>query len=177
MKQYGLRIPAEQRARILDYLDTYLGPKPPPAANAATPPADDQTVKMDGKAVFEEQCAACHQPNGQGVAGQFPPLAGNADVFLAPDFPLHVVLFGMNGKITVNGQEFDGAMPPLDVLSDAQIAAVVAYVRESFGNAALRPPGMGTVDPASVAAVRSKTQSSEDVLNYRQKLKATRESR
>ncbi len=177
MKQYGLRIPAEQRARILDYLDTYLGPNPPPAAESATQPAAAQTAKVDGKTVFEEQCAACHQPNGQGVADQFPPLARNADVFLAPDFPLHVVLFGIKGKITVNGQKFDSAMPPLDVLSDAEIAAVVGYVRQNFGNAALRPQDMGTVDAASVAAVRGKTQSPEEVLAYREKLKAIRASR
>jgi mono/diheme cytochrome c family protein len=177
MKQYGLRIPAEQRARILDYLGTYLGPNPPPAAEAATRPASEPIAKVDGKTVFEEQCAACHQPNGQGVAGQFPPLAHNADLFLAPDFPLHVVLFGIKGKITVNGQKYDSEMPPLDVLSDAQIAAVVAYIRQSFGNAALGPQEMGTVDAASVAAVRGSTQSPEQVLAYRKKLKATRASR
>ncbi len=62
--------------------------------------------------------------------------------FLSADFPVRVVLFGMKGKIDVNGRTFDGDMPPLNALSDAQIAAVLAYVRGAWGNAALAPADM-----------------------------------
>ena len=152
MKEYGLRITPEKRAKILDYLGTYLGPNPPPASAAVAPAAK---VTEDGASVFADQCAACHQPNCEGVARQFPPLAHNADVFLSRDFPLRVVLFGLSGKIDVSGKSFDGVMPALgEVLSDAQIAAAVAYVRGAWGNAGLRPKAMPPVDAAEVAALR-----------------------
>ncbi len=170
MKQYGLRIPPEQRARILDYLATYLGPNPPPAKPESTPAA--KVAKVDGGAVFHEQCVACHQQNGQGVAGQFPPLAHNADLFLSSDYPARVVLFGLSGRIEVNGHAVDSAMPPLaDVLSDAEIAAVIAYVRTSFGNAALRPASLTPIDVAAVTALRAGKQNAEQVYATRKKLK------
>jgi mono/diheme cytochrome c family protein len=169
MKQYGLRISPEQRAKILDYLGTYLGPNPPPKTAAAAPATP---AKVDGGAVFKDQCAPCHQENAQGVPGAFPPLAHNADLFLSPDFPVRVVLFGLSGKITVNGQTLDSAMPPLDVLSDQQIAAVVNYVRGNFGNAALAPKTMKPVDAATVAQLRAKKDTTAShVYEYRQKLK------
>jgi mono/diheme cytochrome c family protein len=167
MKQYGLQLAPDQRAKILDYLATYLGPNPPPktAAAAPAPPA-----QVDGAAVFRDQCTACHQPNAQGVAGQFPPLAGNADLFLSADYPAYVLLFGLSGKIEVNGRTFDSAMPPLGaILSDAQIAAVVNYVRGNFGNAA--PGGKTvTIDAALVAKLRA-AKPATPTLDYRKSLK------
>jgi mono/diheme cytochrome c family protein len=169
MKQYGLRISPDQRAKILEYLGTYLGPNPPPktAAAAAAAPA-----KVDGGAVFKDQCAACHQDNAQGVAGAFPPLAQNSDLFLSADYPARVLLFGLSGKINVNGQSYDSTMPPLDVLSDQQIAAVVAYVRDNFGNAALRPKDQAALKAEMVAELRGKKGTTvEHVYEYRQKRK------
>ncbi len=174
MKQYGLRIPPDQRARILDYLGTYLGPNPPPAtpakAAAATPAAT--AAKVDGAAVYEEQCSGCHQEKGEGVPSYFPPLAGNHDLFLSADFPARVVLFGMKGKIDVDGKSFDGEMPPLNVLSDAQIAAVLAYVRGTWGNAALAPKDMAAADAVTVAKLRElKNVTAEQVHATRAQLK------
>jgi mono/diheme cytochrome c family protein len=126
----------------------------------------------DGRAVFNALCVACHQPDGKGVPGNFPPLAGNSDLFLARDFPARVVLFGMSGKITVNGQVIEGTMPPLgDVLRDNEIAAVVTYVRDAFGNDALRPKAMQPLDAATVEALR-KLKDADRVYAYRKKLKA-----
>ena len=69
MKQYGLRIPPDQRARILDYLGTYLGPNPPPGmAETASMPAP---AKVDGAAIYEDQCSGCHQEKGEGVPSTF----------------------------------------------------------------------------------------------------------
>ncbi len=128
--------------------------------------------QADGRAVFNAQCIACHQPDGKGVPGNFPPLAGNTDIFLARDFPARVVLFGMSGKITVKGQMIDGSMPPLgDVLKDDEIAAVVAYVRGAFGNDKLSPKSMQPLDAAMVAALR-KLKDADQVYAYRRKLKA-----
>ena len=128
----------------------------------------------DGRAIFNAQCTPCHQPDAKGVPGQFPPLAGNADIFLARDFPARVVLFGMSGKIAVKGQVIDGAMPPLGgVLKDEEIAAVVNYVRRDFGNDALAPKTMVVpLDAATVAGLRTK-KDADQVYAYRKKLKAT----
>jgi mono/diheme cytochrome c family protein len=169
MKQYGLRLSPDQRAKILEYLATYLGPNPPPKTAAAAPAAP---AKVDGAMVFKDQCAACHQANAQGVAGQFPPLAGNGDLFLSRDYPVRVVLFGLSGKITVNGKNIDSAMPAFgEVLSDAQIAAVVNYVRGHFGNAALGKK-VPAVDVALVKKLRAEKARPQDVHAYRQKLKS-----
>jgi mono/diheme cytochrome c family protein len=134
----------------------------------------------DGRAIFNVQCTPCHQPDAKGVPGQFPPLAGNTDIFLARDFPARVVLFGMSGKIAVKGRMIDGAMPPLgDILKDDEIAAVVNYVRSGFGNNALAPKAsktlgaktMAPLDAATVAALR-KLKDADQVFAYRKKLKA-----
>ncbi len=174
MKQYGLRIPPEQRARILDYLGTYLGPNPPPAmpAKAVGETSTPTAAKVDGAAVFQDQCSGCHQPNGQGVPEQFPPLAGNTDLFLSRDFPARVVLFGLTGKIEVKGKTFDSVMPPLDVLSDEQIAAVLGYVRQSFGNASLQPKSLVPLDAATVKALRESKLTDQQVHDERLKLKS-----
>lgn len=86
-----------------------------------------------GKELFNKICAACHQPDGKGVAGKFPPLAGsdflNADKKRAVDILLH----GRQGEITVNGQSFNNSMPMFP-LNDDDIASALTYVYSSFGN-------------------------------------------
>jgi len=170
MKQYGLRIPDEQRGKILDYLGTYLGPNPPPETTASAA-ATTEPPKVDGATVYGELCAACHQPNGQGVAGQFPPLARNADLFASADLPARVVLHGLKGKITVNGQAFDAEMPPLDMLEDAQIAAVVEFIRQSWGNGTLRPKDLANINAAAITRLRKGVpMTADDVHAYRAKV-------
>jgi mono/diheme cytochrome c family protein len=169
MKQYGMRITPDQRAKILDYLGTYLGPNPPPKTAAAAPAA---TAKIDGAALYRAQCSACHQENAQGVADAFPPLAHNVDLFLSPDYPARVLLFGLSGKINVNGKSFDSTMPPLDMLSDQQIAAVVNFVRDHFGNDTLQPKTRPALKADDVAQLRrEKGTKAEHVYEYRQNLK------
>ena len=130
---------------------------------------------QDGAAIFNDLCALCHQPNARGVPGQFPPLARNPDLFLARDFPARVVLFGLSGRITVNGQDIDSAMPPLgDALTDAEIAAVVNYVRGNFGNEALRPKDMAPLDAGLVAKLRAqKNELADRSFAYRSELKSS----
>jgi len=131
-------------------------------------------AQPDGRMIFNEQCVACHQANAKGVPGNFPPLAGNPDVFLARDFPARVVLFGMSGKIEVLGQTIDGAMPPLgDLLKDEEIAALINYVRGAFGNDKLKPPDMAPLDAAAVASLR-KLKDADKTSEYRASLKAAK---
>lgn len=142
------------------FAETQVLPRPRPNAAGNPPSRVMETAsvpspgKMDGAAIYGDQCESCHQDKGQGVPVYFPPLAGNRDLFLSADFPARVVLFGMKGKIDVDGRSFDGDMPPLNVLSDAQIAAVLTYVRGAWGNARLAPADMPPVDAAAVAKLR-----------------------
>lgn len=149
MTQYGWRPSADDRAKLLDYLGTYLGPNPPKAAASAAP-----STGPDGKALFNEQCSACHQESGEGVAGQFPALAGNHDLFLDREFPALVVLYGLKGKIAVAGKTYDAEMPSFGHLSDEEIAALVRYVRGAWGNDRLRPANLAPLDAKAVASLR-----------------------
>lgn len=168
MRQFGLKLQPAERAKILDYLATYLGPTPPAPALAVS---TAEAASVSGAKVFADTCAACHQADGKGVPGAFPPLAGNHDLFLAPLFPATVVLHGLQGPIKVNGKAFDNTMPAFVSLSDAQIAAVVNYVRSSWGNKTLRPAGFAPVTSAEVAAIRAKPMSPSDVHAYRGSLR------
>jgi mono/diheme cytochrome c family protein len=89
----------------------------------------------EGKKVFESKCSVCHMKDGVGVKGVFPPLAGN-DFLNKKDVKeilIHSVKYGKTGLITVNNVDYNGVMPILD-LSDAEIANVLTYVYNSWGN-------------------------------------------
>jgi len=165
MGRYGLRMPESDRDKIVEYLATYLGPKPP----KATPPpkASTPAAAVDGKAVYARQCSACHQLGGTGVAKTFPPLAGNTDLFADRLFPVYVVLNGLAGPVTIKGEKYQGVMPPFDHLSDAEVAAVIKYVRAAWNNAKLRPAGFPDVDAAAVKEARRKPMKPKDVHAYR----------
>lgn len=167
MKGYGLRIDDDKRKKILDYLSTYLGPNPPPAKPVAVTKAE---ATADGPTLFTNNCSSCHQMNGQGVKGQFPPLAGNTDLFLERTFPAFVVTHGLNGTIVVHDVKYDGQMPSFSYLSDADIAAVINYVRSSWGNDKNRPAGMKDLEASDIAAARAKDMSPGDVHVYRASL-------
>jgi mono/diheme cytochrome c family protein len=171
MKQYGLEIPKDERAKILDYLATYLGPNPPKQLVSS---AHATTAEIDGSAVFAEQCSSCHQPNGKGLPGNFPPLAGNPDLFLSREFPAMVALFGMEGTIATEGQTITSAMPSFGHLSDEEIAAVLQHVRGAWGNDKLRPAGWMPIDAKAVAEVRKKNLTSAQVHAERATLKAAK---
>lgn len=88
-----------------------------------------------GQKVYSTNCSSCHQANGKGQPGVFPPLAGNPVVTGDASKVIHIVKNGLNGKISVNGTTYNGQMPPWKgTLSDSDIAAVVTYVRSSWGN-------------------------------------------
>lgn len=132
--------------------ETYLGAQAPEGQEAAqkivalekkveeaikhTPSiaALSKEVQMEkGKRVFMQHCSVCHQLDGKGLANVFPPLAG-ADYLMADKTrSVSLVLNGLSGPITVNGQKYEGVMPPLS-LSDEQVAHVLTYVRNSWGN-------------------------------------------
>jgi len=117
-----------------------------PMSAAATP----AKRVVDGAQVFVGVCQTCHQANGGGVSGQYPPLADSDWLTSDPETPVRIVLFGLEGPITVNGSSFNNKMPQFaDKLADDEIAAVVNHVRSSWGNDA--PP----IDEAVVAGIRA----------------------
>jgi len=101
-----------------------------------------------GEAVFLANCAACHQADGRGLAGAFPPLAGSDFLQGNRNEVMATALFGRTGPITVNGVEYNGVMPSLGHLTDAELAAALSYVFGSWGN------GGAAVSEAEVAALR-----------------------
>lgn len=88
-----------------------------------------------GAKVYSTNCSSCHQATGKGQPGVFPPLAGNPVVTGDPAKVIHVVKNGLSGKVVVNGTTYNGQMPAWKgTLSDSDIAAVVSYIRTSWGN-------------------------------------------
>ncbi|RKW08810.1 MAG: cytochrome c, partial [Capnocytophaga sp.] len=87
----------------------------------------------DGKVIYTKVCVACHQAQGQGMEGAFPPLAKsdflNADV----DRAIDIVLHGKQGEITVNGKKYNSVMTP-QPLSVQEVADVLTYVYNTWDN-------------------------------------------
>jgi len=129
-----------------DDLPTVAKAPPPSAAAAVAAPA---APTDPGEQVFTTVCAACHQANGKGLPGAFPSLAGSDWVTGDPETPIRIVIAGLSGPISVAGADFNSMMPPPPGMDDDKIAAVLTYVRKSFGNAA------GEVTKDQVAAVRA----------------------
>ena len=104
------------------------------AAQPETGAATKEQQMSAGEAVFNSNCSVCHQPSGAGLPNVFPPLAKSD--FLMADIPraIGIVLYGKSGPVTVNGNGFDSVMPPMGQLSDEQLANVLTYVTNSWGN-------------------------------------------
>ena len=119
------------------------------AVRTSAPAADSP----DGKALFGAKCATCHQATGQG-GGPYPPLAGNPDVTAADTTSLiGTVVNGRTGPLTVLGRTYSGTMPTWrGQLTNGEIAAVLTYVRSTFGNAA---PAISEDQVAAVAAPKA----------------------
>jgi mono/diheme cytochrome c family protein len=132
-----------------DAVHAPVGPGQMMASRGAATPA--VAAPVDGATVFAGTCAACHQVNGLGTPGLFPPLAGSEYVTGDAARLVRLVLNGLGGPVTVRGMTFNGAMPPWKQLSDAELAAVLSYVRASWGN------GAGAVTAGDVAGERSAT--------------------
>jgi mono/diheme cytochrome c family protein len=121
-------------------------------------PARAQTADA-GAAVYAANCAACHQVSGTGITGAFPPLAGHFPDLLKPadgrSYVGKVLLFGLEGKISVNGGSYEGAMPAWQALSDNDIAAVLNYVSNAWDNGKSLPPGFKPFTSDQIKALRT----------------------
>jgi mono/diheme cytochrome c family protein len=112
-----------------------------------------------GKKIFSVRCASCHQPNGLGIATQYPPLAGSEWVSADPDLIIKVILKGLKGEILVKGEKYgtsaavNMAAVPID---DREIANVSTYVRQAWGN------DYSEVKEDQVARVREESSSQQE---------------
>jgi len=93
----------------------------------------EQQIKA-GQALFAGTCSTCHQPDGRGLEGVFPPLAKSDWIARDPRQVAGVILHGLQGKVTVNGKEYNSVMPPMGQLTDDEVANIATYVLNSWGN-------------------------------------------
>ncbi|MDC8757060.1 copper-containing nitrite reductase [Janthinobacterium fluminis] len=136
----------------------YLGDRAAPnmaAVTKATANAAKGTLTLQdqinaGKALFNGTCSVCHQSNGAGLAGVFPPLAKSDYVNADPKRVASTILHGVSGKLVVNGKEYDSVMPPMNQLNDDEVANIATYVLNSWDNKG------GQVKTEDVKAIRAK---------------------
>ncbi len=117
-----------------------------------TPPAQ---ADSRGEALYLQYCSVCHQPDGKGVPGFFPPLAGNP--LVASDDPAKIqvflkrVVFGHHGGLIVKGHVYSGTMPPIGYhgrINDSELLDLINYQREAWGNNA------SPISPTDLAKAR-----------------------
>lgn len=125
-----------------------------------------------GKATYNS-CLACHQANGEGLAGAFPPLKGHiTDLYQAEGgrkYLINVVIFGLQGKIDVKGTSYNSAMASHNFLSDEQIAAVLNHELNSWGNDELLA-NFSPILPEEIASERGNGLNAREVLELRPNL-------
>jgi nitrite reductase (NO-forming) len=136
----------------------YLGDKVADPAPVVTAAAQLQQGKLGkqqqidaGGVLYQGTCSVCHQDNGAGLAGVFPPLARSDYLMADKRRAIEIVLNGLSGPVTVNGQQYNSVMPPMSQLNDDGIANILTYVLNSWGNSG------GTVSAEEVAKVRATT--------------------
>lgn len=122
---------------------------------AYQPVSGEGAILVRGKVVYEQVCALCHGADGNGKPGQAPTFVGSEWVITDNTGRLiRIPLQGLNGPIKVKGEDWNLAMPAMGAaLPDADLAAVLSYMRNAWGNKA------SLITPEEVAAVRAATAS------------------
>ena len=138
----ALILPDQDAANIYAYLVSI------PAGKSVSESAPVANTTL-GETVYAANCSSCHGVAGAGQPGVFPPLANNAVVTGPATKVIEIVNDGLNAKITVNGAAYQGVMPGWkQQLTTAQVAAVITYIRTSWGNQG------GPVTAADVSAAK-----------------------
>jgi mono/diheme cytochrome c family protein len=118
-----------------------------------------------GKTIYAKEgyCTTCHQADGGGLsASNFPPLAGTKWANGNEERLIKLTLKGMMGEVEINGKKYPGQVPMTPfggLLNDKEVAAVLTYIRNSFGNTA------SAITPEKVKAVRAATTNQKDIYN------------
>ncbi|UCC15272.1 MAG: c-type cytochrome, partial [Gammaproteobacteria bacterium] len=116
-------------------------------AEASTGAVAEQMER--GGTLYKTHCAACHQAEGQGLPGAFPPLAKSDYLLADRKRAIETIILGRTGPIKVNGQDYNAVMPPMGYLADEEIADILTYTLNAWGNDG------GPVTREQVAQVRS----------------------
>ena len=147
----SLALTDEERLTIRDWVAEggSRGVAPPQGA----PKSKAEKIEL-GRRLFTSICAACHQPTGQGLPNVFPPLAGSDFLNADKTRAIKIVINGRQGELIVNGRKFNNSMPKFP-LGDDDIANVLTYVYNSFGNAGLE------VKPDEVKFLRAQPPDAE----------------
>ena len=140
------------------YLGTYAGDFSPhpwlqqPERVQAEAAMAAAAVSVDGAQIYSSRCASCHQADGQGVSGAFPPLDAAEWVTGEKGEIIRILLHGMQGEVVVKGETYNGVMPAWGrQLSDEEIAAVITHIRQNWSNEATE------VTTSEVGRVRDET--------------------
>lgn len=94
---------------------------------------EEVSAYPEGEEVYKKTCMACHQADGKGLPGAFPPLAESDYLLSDKGRAIEQILIGSEGEITVNGEVYNGIMPA-QVLSDQEVVDVMNYILNSWGN-------------------------------------------
>ena len=140
------------------YLSEKVADLAPVAAAAEAKAAGKLTKEQQiaaGAVLFKGTCSVCHQDNGQGLPDVFPPLAKSDYLLSNPQRAVEVVLNGLSGPVKVNGATYNSVMPPMSQLNDDEIANILTYALNSWGN---KGPA---ITAEQVANTRATTKRSE----------------
>lgn len=122
---------------------------------ATEAPAESSTetaVDSLGLATYSAVCASCHQADGLGVPGAFPPLVGNPNIDDAA-YVADVISNGRDGEIIVNGETYNQAMPAFATLSDEEVRALVSFVQNDLGQSVVVPAAAPSAGPVAGVAL------------------------
>jgi nitrite reductase (NO-forming) len=122
----------------VDYISEKAGPQSAAIASAASAlekgTLDIKTQIAAGEMLFKGTCSVCHQAHGNGLPNVFPPLAKSDFLMANKQRSIEIVLKGLTGAVTVNGKQFNSVMPPMSQLRDDEIANILTYARNTWGN-------------------------------------------
>ena len=105
-----------------------------PETTSSTPTANDEFMER-GEKVYNRVCLACHQSDGSGVPMMYPPVIESEFISGNTDSLIVIILEGLSGPMIVKGEEYNSIMPPMkDVLDDQEVADLINYLRNSYGN-------------------------------------------
>jgi nitrite reductase (NO-forming) len=142
--------------------EMYLGDKVAsmaPVATAVQSSAAGTLTKeqqiQSGGVLFKGTCSTCHQVTGEGIPNVFPPLAKSEYLMSNPQRAIGIVVNGLTGPVTVNGANFNSVMPPMSQLNDDEVANILTFALNSWGNSD------GVITAKQVADVRAKTKRPE----------------
>lgn len=104
------------------------------APSSTSESKSETALEHPGKALFKQHCSVCHQLDGSGVPGMYPPLANSEYVQGDVTWLVSTIVKGLQGPITVNGVEYNNLMPAMAYLTNEEISKILSYVRQEFGN-------------------------------------------